>query len=96
MRHARSIAAVALVFACTAFTLAHLLKQQAMLTPKHTIPFFLLPASFASVDINWYPPKKTWINDLSQVVNGSGTHGFIFNSSVLPAGTPYGTYNWCT
>ncbi|KAF2000748.1 phosphoglycerate mutase-like protein [Amniculicola lignicola CBS 123094] len=48
-----------------------------------------------SVDLNWHAPKQTWINDLSAVLNGTGTHGFIFNSSALPARTPYGTYNWC-
>lgn len=43
----------------------------------------------------WYPPAQSWINNLDHVVNGTGVHGFIFNSSSLPEGTPYGTYNWC-
>jgi hypothetical protein len=29
------------------------------------------------------------------VLNGTGTNSFVFNSSQLPVGTPYGTYNWC-
>ncbi|KAF2653570.1 histidine acid phosphatase-like protein [Lophiostoma macrostomum CBS 122681] len=57
--------------------------------------FLLYIGLSAAADLQWYPPKQTWINDLSQVINGTGTHGFIFNSSVLPPGTPYGTYNWC-
>ncbi|KAK8239859.1 histidine acid phosphatase-like protein [Phyllosticta capitalensis] len=43
----------------------------------------------------WYPPASSWITDLSAVVNGTGVYGFVFNSSQLPEGTPYGTYNWC-
>lgn len=49
----------------------------------------------ANVSLSWYPPNSTWINNLSTVINGTGTYGFIFNSSQDPAGVPYGTYNWC-
>ncbi|KAF2787030.1 histidine acid phosphatase-like protein [Melanomma pulvis-pyrius CBS 109.77] len=49
----------------------------------------------STVDLSWHAPKKSWINDLSKVWNGTGTHGFVFNSSVLPPGVPYGSYNWC-
>ncbi|KAF2738431.1 histidine acid phosphatase-like protein [Polyplosphaeria fusca] len=66
-----------------------------MITTRHVLPFFLLPASFASVDLGWHPPKKTWINQLDKAVNGSGTNGFVFNTSELPPGTKYGAYNWC-
>ncbi|KAF2823462.1 cytochrome P450 [Ophiobolus disseminans] len=52
-------------------------------------------AQNATVDLKWYAPKKSWINDLGQVMNSTGTNGFLFNSSQLPAGIPYGTYNWC-
>ncbi|XP_014552515.1 hypothetical protein COCVIDRAFT_110079 [Bipolaris victoriae FI3] len=51
--------------------------------------------SATEVDLGWYPPKKSWINNLDQILNGTGTNGFIFNSSQLPAGVEYGTYNWC-
>ncbi|KAJ6196742.1 histidine phosphatase superfamily [Bipolaris maydis] len=51
--------------------------------------------SATEVDLGWYPPKKSWINNLDQILNGTGTNGFIFNSSQLPAGVGYGTYNWC-
>ncbi|KAF2839134.1 histidine acid phosphatase-like protein [Patellaria atrata CBS 101060] len=46
-------------------------------------------------DLGWYPPNASWINNLSDIINGTGVHGFIFNSSELPNGIPYRTYNWC-
>ncbi|KAK4986654.1 hypothetical protein LTR50_005181 [Elasticomyces elasticus] len=52
-------------------------------------------AGTSSVDLNWHPPAVSSINDLAKVINGTGVNGFVFNSSVLPAGVPYGTYNWC-
>ncbi|KAL9709558.1 hypothetical protein Ac2012v2_007297 [Leucoagaricus gongylophorus] len=50
-----------------------------------------LPGAFASVV--HYPPSSTTINNLTFVLNGSGTPG-IFNSSVTPD-KEYGIYNWC-
>lgn len=44
----------------------------------------------ASVDLTWYPPISSDISNLSSAINGTGTYGFIFNSSTLPAGVPYG------
>ncbi|KAF2199031.1 histidine acid phosphatase-like protein [Delitschia confertaspora ATCC 74209] len=55
----------------------------------------VLTSQTSKVDLNWYPPSQTWINSLSSILNGTGTHGFVFNSSQLPAGADYGTYNWC-
>ncbi|EKG11543.1 hypothetical protein MPH_11036 [Macrophomina phaseolina MS6] len=52
-------------------------------------------ASLNSSVSGWHPPNSTWITDLGQVINGTGVHGFVFNSSRLPDGVPYGTYNWC-
>jgi len=53
-------------------------------------------ASNASgIDLAWYAPNATAVNDLGKVVNGTGVYGFIFNSSVTPATSGYGTYNWC-
>lgn len=49
----------------------------------------------STVDLGWYPPAQTDINNLSFVINGTGIDGFVFNSSQDPAGVPYGTYNWC-
>ena len=48
-----------------------------------------------TVNLSWYPPSSSWVTNLADVINGTGVYGFIFNSSTDPAGTPYGTYNWC-
>ncbi|KAF2192595.1 histidine acid phosphatase-like protein [Zopfia rhizophila CBS 207.26] len=69
-----------------------------MFSSKHVLSLLWLPlatAQTAKIDLSWHAPKQTWINDLPKVVNGSGTHGFVFNSSVLPPGADYRTYNWC-
>lgn len=47
-----------------------------------------------SVDLQWYPPSDTQINNLTFVLGGEGHDGFIFNSSKTPD-DKYGTYNWC-
>ncbi|KAH9886410.1 histidine acid phosphatase family protein [Xylariomycetidae sp. FL2044] len=52
-------------------------------------------ATATAVDLNWYPPRNTSINNLTTAFDdASGTYGFIFNSSETPDGK-YGTYNWC-
>lgn len=51
--------------------------------------------SSVDVDLNWYPPAQTMINNLSTVLDGSGVYGFIFNSSSTPPELSYSTYNWC-
>lgn len=48
----------------------------------------------SAVDLAWHAPSATEINNLTQVIGGSGVYGFIFNSSTTPA-HGYGTYNWC-
>lgn len=48
----------------------------------------------SEVDLGWYPPNSTEINDLASVLNGSGVYGFVFNATT-PSGVPYSTYNWC-
>ncbi|QDS67453.1 hypothetical protein FKW77_000612 [Venturia effusa] len=50
--------------------------------------------SLESVDADWHPPNATWITDLSDIINGTGVHGFIFNNS-YPEDVAYGNYNWC-
>lgn len=52
--------------------------------------------SMAAVDLGWYAPSSTFINNLTNVVSGStsGVYGFIYNSSYTPD-EQYGTYNWC-
>lgn len=82
---------------CTAFTLFHALELS-MPSVKSILPLAwvsLAAAQNTSIDLGWHAPRKSWINDLGQVLNGTGTNDFVFDGSQLPAGTPYGTYNWC-
>ncbi|KAI9763835.1 MAG: hypothetical protein M1840_009089 [Geoglossum simile] len=51
-------------------------------------------APITDTDLRWHPPDATGVNDLSNAVNSSGIHGFIFNTSVTPDGQ-YGGYNFC-
>jgi hypothetical protein len=98
MHHALVLVLYALVLVCTTLTLVHMFGWTGMIYSKTVLPLLWIPiaaASNASVDLGWHPPKKSWINDLGQVLNGTGTNGFVFSGSQLPAGTPYGTYNWC-
>jgi hypothetical protein len=47
-----------------------------------------------AVDLNWYQPNATWITNLTDIINGTGTHGFSFFADGPGKGT-YGEYNWC-
>lgn len=102
MHHAVLYALSVLVLTCTAYTLVHLLSPGSIdMASRNYITLMLASiattasAKEVKVDLGWYPPKKTWINDINQVLNGTGTNGFVFNSSQLPANVEYGTYNWC-
>lgn len=53
-----------------------------------------LAASNTTVDLNWYAPNATMINDLQTLINTTGVYGFIYNSSITPD-DEYGVYNWC-
>ncbi|KAF2502554.1 phosphoglycerate mutase-like protein [Lophium mytilinum] len=69
-----------------------------MFSSTYFWPLLLLPhaAAQSTAKLSWHPPVASWITNLSDIINGTGTHGFIFNSSKLPQGTEYaGTYNWC-
>ncbi|KAG9234902.1 histidine acid phosphatase [Amylocarpus encephaloides] len=55
---------------------------------------FISSATTARVDLDWHAPNATAINNLTQVLNGSGVYGFIYNSSTTSA-EAYGQYNWC-
>ncbi|KAI8956569.1 phosphoglycerate mutase-like protein [Daldinia sp. FL1419] len=46
------------------------------------------------VDLGWYPPSNTSINNLTAALRGDGVYGFVFNTSDTP-GAQYGIYNWC-
>jgi hypothetical protein len=89
-----------LVLICTAFTLFRLVPFDIdMRFSRIYVPLFFTSIGAAQndtrIDLGWYAPKKSWINDLGQVLNGTGTNGFVFDSSQLPDGVKYGTYNWC-
>lgn len=47
-----------------------------------------------AVDLSWHAPTSSNINSLRSAINGTGTYGFIYNSSTLPDGTPYGIVNF--
>ncbi|KAJ9619521.1 hypothetical protein H2203_008299 [Taxawa tesnikishii (nom. ined.)] len=71
-------------------------KPVPLLLPLSSIPSLVSSQSTnGSVDLSWHAPLSSNINSLSSAVNGTGTYGFIFNSSTLPSGVPYGTYDWC-
>jgi hypothetical protein len=95
MGHTRLMALYIVVLLCTAYTL---LQQLSRVDMRSIFPLALSTSAVAqnaTADLNWHAPKKSWINDLGQVLNGTGTNGFVFKSSQLPVGTEYGTYNWC-
>lgn len=43
-----------------------------------------------SMDFSWHAPISSEINSLRLAINGTGTYGFVFNSSTLPEECPYG------
>lgn len=67
---------------------------------RATISWALAGMSLANastaVDLGWYAPSSTYINNLTNVVSNStsGVYGFIYNSSATPD-DEYGAYNWC-
>jgi hypothetical protein len=104
MHHAVVSALAAFVLVCIAFMLFfRRLPYDIDMTFSHScLSFFFASIATAvvaqnasKVDLGWYAPKKSWVNDFDQVLNGTGTNGFVFNSSQLPTGVDYGTYNWC-
>ncbi|KAI0171674.1 phosphoglycerate mutase-like protein [Hypoxylon sp. FL1284] len=50
--------------------------------------------AIAQVDLAWYPPSSTSVNNLTAALTSQGVYGFIFNTSETPDGE-YGMYNWC-
>jgi len=96
MGQARLMALYSIVFCCMAFTLFQALDwvdMRSLITVALSSGF--VAAQSAAVDLSWHAPKKSWINDLGRVLNGTGTNGFVFSGSQLPKGVEYGTYNWC-
>jgi hypothetical protein len=59
-------------------------------------PRFKVSAMTTSgVSLNWFPPAQSWVTDLATIVNGSGTYGYSFGGSQIPAGGKYGDYVYC-
>lgn len=103
MHHAGVYILFVLVLICAALTLFLLFPRDIdMYFSRNYVSLFFATVAAAvaaqnevQVDLSWHAPKKSWINDLGQVLNSTGTNGFLFNSSQLPVGVNYGTYNWC-
>ena len=54
-------------------------------------PLFMQAANIdVSVDLSWHAPISSSVNSLNSAINGTGTYGFVFNSSTLPKDIPYG------
>jgi hypothetical protein len=47
-----------------------------------------------AVNLSWSPPNATWISNLTDIINGTGTFGFVFSADGPPNGQ-YGEYSWC-
>jgi hypothetical protein len=47
-----------------------------------------------AVNLSWSPPNATWISNLTNIINGTGTFGFVFSADGPPKGQ-YGEYSWC-
>lgn len=47
--------------------------------------------SNSTFDLSWHAPAQAKVNSLSSAINGTGTYGFVFNSSQ----GPLDTYNYC-
>ena len=93
-----------LLLACFTGLFAALLHQLALFSISSIAPYLVtavvLPDAYREssqmlTEVDWHPPQSSWLNDLSEVINGAGVHGFHFAGSQLPAGVEYGTYNYC-
>ena len=49
----------------------------------------------SEVDSQWRKPAKFWDTDLRETIDATGTFDFTFNSSSLPKGVKYGSYDYC-
>lgn len=106
MRLPSSTAKLVVAFICGAILAVSISRGHTSLLRAATPTDPLFPASAApaddgmtnstTVDLGWYPPSQTVINNLTNVVDTdtTGVYGFIFNSSYTPD-DEYGTYNWC-
>lgn len=90
-------------FACCTFVALSLFlgfvpAKLARLATMRSWTSLLMPLGTAvaaqNVDLGWYPPSNTSVNNLTAVLDSQGVYGFIFNTSDTPK-AQYGTYNWC-
>ncbi|KAI1451232.1 phosphoglycerate mutase-like protein [Annulohypoxylon moriforme] len=68
--------------------------QLATMRPWTSLLMPLGAVAAQNVDLGWYPPSNTSVNNLTAVLDNRGVYGFIFNTSDTPE-AQYGTYNWC-
>ena len=95
-----SMTGAAIITFCALILFPLFVVKLTMFSSTYLLPllglFHVANSSPPKVDLSWHPPKKTQINDLNAVINGTGVFGgYIFNSSQDPSGVSYGTYNWC-
>jgi hypothetical protein len=88
--------AVRLLLFFSLISLSIVILRPTMLSslPRPSVLSLLLPVAAQAVDLDWYAPAQTNINNLTTALNSNGVYGFIFNSSTTP-NSEYGTYNWC-
>lgn len=95
-----SINTAVVISVAAALSLASILAVSIKLLPAAALSQFPHPLNWASsmapssVEVPWYTPKQTAVNDLTQVFTHTGVYGFLYNSSETPDEI-YGIYNWC-
>lgn len=87
------ILALTIAIALTSY-LAAMYASRATAILLASVPFLASRVAAEDVDVGWYPPSRSEVNDLDSAVNAEGVYGFIFDSSDTPD-EKYGTYNWC-
>jgi acid phosphatase len=96
MRHVRLLSGALILLLLTSLFLTAMPRfSSTYILPLLWTPTATTKGQSPNEGLKWYAPKQSWINDLSAMINGSGTHGFNFAGSRLPEGTRYGTYNYC-
>ena len=99
-----SFVAPALLFV-VAVAIGLLVFQVVMFFKAYVLPilaWFVAPGdpqstngTATNVSLSWYAPNASQINNLGNVINGTGVYGFGFGGSdAVSANTYYGGYNW--
>jgi hypothetical protein len=71
-----------LVLFCTAYALFLLLPYDIDMRFSRTYVSLFFGTivgaqNVSKVDLGWHAPQQSWINDLGQVLNSTGTHGLV-------------------